>query len=92
MRLTRPQVCYALSAVVFRAGGLSVSGLALLHQPLGIARGALERVAMQRRAFRENLRRIRAVYADTDVPEEDAEDAAASGRGAVHVRGERACP
>ncbi|GJE98947.1 hypothetical protein PsYK624_151850 [Phanerochaete sordida] len=68
-----PLIYYAFSAVVFREGGLSISGLALLHQTLGITRGALERVIMQRRTFRENLRQIRSVYADMEVREEPEE-------------------
>lgn len=73
-----PLIYYAISAVVYREGGLSISSLAMLHQTLSIARGTLERVLMERKGFRDNLRQIRSVYLDIEKEDKEVQEAGES--------------
>ena len=61
--------------MLYREGGLSIAALAMLHQTLGITRNTLERILMEKRSFRENLRTVKAMYQGAekmvqDTPEE----------------------
>lgn len=69
LRKLYPQIYYAISAVVYRQSGLSLSSLAMLHETLGITRNTFERVLVERASFWENLKKIQSVYRDLDVRE-----------------------
>ena len=62
--------------MLYREGGLSIAALAMLHQTLGITRNTLERILMEKRSFRENLRTVKAMYqgAEKTMQETTEED------------------
>ncbi|EKM54936.1 uncharacterized protein PHACADRAFT_255159 [Phanerochaete carnosa HHB-10118-sp] len=82
-----PLIYYAISAVVYRQSGLSLSSLAMLHETLGITRNTLERVLMERTSFRENLKQIRSVYRDLEVQDKAGAESVEGDEGAQKATG-----
>lgn len=55
-----------MSTILSKDSGLSISSLAMLHQTLGITRGTLERILMEKRGLKDNLRMVKTMYIGVD--------------------------